>query len=337
MKYYNKYTELMNGGVLNNNIDKCSICFEELHNTNKNPIIKLICNHKFHFDCIKQWISNENSCPICRGVGEIHNNNYIQYQRHLVNNDESNTNRSNSVAINDDTLSIYTYNSNKQAIKMVNDIEYLNSNSDNTPDTMKKISDIMSKYIKNRFEYIKIGKLDNFSFHNKANSLIVDFNKQVLFEFLKKLLKRDGLFINLINKYTILKIEHELLYILALYAVKQNGLALEHLNHLNNDEILVNYAITQNGLSLQYASESLRMRKDFFINALTHTNIEDIEILIYNFEKFYPIKDDEWNEEPFVSIFKKFLKNNNNNRNNRNNTSNSSNSSNNSNSNNNSN
>ena len=44
--------------------EECSICLEEF--TTDKKIIKLNCNHIFHTDCIKLWIENNNTCPLCR-------------------------------------------------------------------------------------------------------------------------------------------------------------------------------------------------------------------------------------------------------------------------------
>ena len=45
------------------NDDKCSICLETLMFNSK----MTICNHKFHKDCIYEWIKNDkNTCPLCR-------------------------------------------------------------------------------------------------------------------------------------------------------------------------------------------------------------------------------------------------------------------------------
>ena len=44
--------------------EPCSICLEEFVVPNR--IIVLPCEHKFHSDCIKSWISQDSSCPICR-------------------------------------------------------------------------------------------------------------------------------------------------------------------------------------------------------------------------------------------------------------------------------
>jgi hypothetical protein len=42
--------------------DNCSIC---LNKENKEIMI-LPCNHNFHSDCLRQWLKNNNKCPICR-------------------------------------------------------------------------------------------------------------------------------------------------------------------------------------------------------------------------------------------------------------------------------
>lgn len=44
---------------------KCCICTEKLSNN----ICKLHCNHKYHINCLKKWITEFNSkCPICRKI-----------------------------------------------------------------------------------------------------------------------------------------------------------------------------------------------------------------------------------------------------------------------------
>ena len=46
--------------------EECSICLE---NYNKEDnIIKLKCNHQFHFKCINCWIEKNECCPICRST-----------------------------------------------------------------------------------------------------------------------------------------------------------------------------------------------------------------------------------------------------------------------------
>lgn len=44
--------------------DMCCICISEYDNT---TITSKTCNHKFHLNCIKKWISNNKStCPLCK-------------------------------------------------------------------------------------------------------------------------------------------------------------------------------------------------------------------------------------------------------------------------------
>ena len=52
------------------NNDECTIC---LSNDLDNEWVKLNCQHIFHRDCITEWLSINNTCPICReeaGEGE---------------------------------------------------------------------------------------------------------------------------------------------------------------------------------------------------------------------------------------------------------------------------
>ncbi len=44
---------------------ECMICLNETNNFDFH-LKKLKCNHKFHKNCINDWLSKNNSCPICR-------------------------------------------------------------------------------------------------------------------------------------------------------------------------------------------------------------------------------------------------------------------------------
>ena len=48
--------------------DECYICLEPI----KNNIALLNCGHKYHFDCISQWINKKNDyrhvCVVCRDI-----------------------------------------------------------------------------------------------------------------------------------------------------------------------------------------------------------------------------------------------------------------------------
>mgnify|MGYP002507798640 CR=1 FL=1 len=47
----------------------CSICQEYCLVSDKDESIilrELICDHSFHINCIDTWLSNNNSCPMCR-------------------------------------------------------------------------------------------------------------------------------------------------------------------------------------------------------------------------------------------------------------------------------
>ncbi|KAL2333534.1 hypothetical protein Fmac_014747 [Flemingia macrophylla] len=53
--------------------DKCAICLEDY--VDGEEIGKLdLCVHKFHIQCIKQWLMENNVCPICRRTAlNVHN------------------------------------------------------------------------------------------------------------------------------------------------------------------------------------------------------------------------------------------------------------------------
>lgn len=46
----------------------CSICILEIEENSceLSEIAILPCNHPFHYDCIRLWLTNKNDCPLCR-------------------------------------------------------------------------------------------------------------------------------------------------------------------------------------------------------------------------------------------------------------------------------
>ena len=56
-----------------NTDQNCSICRNNLEDysiyinfhTNNNTIVKGICNHQFHYECINKWLSTNDKCPNC--------------------------------------------------------------------------------------------------------------------------------------------------------------------------------------------------------------------------------------------------------------------------------
>ena len=64
---YNSYNTEINNSIDNNTknekiYEECPICITDFSNNEK--VVKLKCNHKFHYNCIINVKSN--SCPICR-------------------------------------------------------------------------------------------------------------------------------------------------------------------------------------------------------------------------------------------------------------------------------
>ena len=49
--------------VINNQNEECCICMDS---DNTNPWSMLPCGHKFHCQCISQWLHSNQTCPICR-------------------------------------------------------------------------------------------------------------------------------------------------------------------------------------------------------------------------------------------------------------------------------
>lgn len=65
IKYYNtKNKQSINKYKFNKYTD-CSICLTS-YQVGQNITEFGTCNHSFHEECITKWISEKNSCPICR-------------------------------------------------------------------------------------------------------------------------------------------------------------------------------------------------------------------------------------------------------------------------------
>ncbi|KAL1216841.1 putative E3 ubiquitin-protein ligase HIP1 [Cardamine amara subsp. amara] len=48
---------------------KCIICQDEYEATDE--VGKLRCGHRFHINCVKQWLVRKNSCPVCKTVPHV--------------------------------------------------------------------------------------------------------------------------------------------------------------------------------------------------------------------------------------------------------------------------
>lgn len=51
-----------------NNEIQCSICIEDLSKNHQEVIEMPKCLHRFHQDCLFEWLARQNSCPLCRSV-----------------------------------------------------------------------------------------------------------------------------------------------------------------------------------------------------------------------------------------------------------------------------
>ncbi|XP_021630707.1 E3 ubiquitin-protein ligase Os03g0188200 [Manihot esculenta] len=52
----------------NENCYECAICLEELKDGDKCRMFLPSCNHTFHKACVDLWLSEDNTCPLCRVV-----------------------------------------------------------------------------------------------------------------------------------------------------------------------------------------------------------------------------------------------------------------------------
>lgn len=64
LKEYKKNKNLEEIILIEDSINQCSICLENFLKKEKKIIVK--CSHEFHKKCIKEWLNNNNTCPLCR-------------------------------------------------------------------------------------------------------------------------------------------------------------------------------------------------------------------------------------------------------------------------------
>jgi len=81
-RYKSKVPKVL--AIKKTNKTTCCICLEQINKIDKwkttysmsystvnkitNDNLTLICNHKFHYKCILQWLEENNTCPICRMI-----------------------------------------------------------------------------------------------------------------------------------------------------------------------------------------------------------------------------------------------------------------------------
>ena len=127
----NKYTLTKEKLKSFGNENLCSVCKEELNIGDK--LIDLPCNHYFHIDCLMPWLSQHDSCPVCRFElktdDEDYENMKKERNRNLVYENQNNFllsqsyNRNNSS--NNNLNCIPTNNLNSSGV--VNEVNQLNT------------------------------------------------------------------------------------------------------------------------------------------------------------------------------------------------------------------
>ena len=60
------------GRMLKQDDDTCTICLTEYH---VNDTLKIVpeCLHRFHVNCLDEWLRSNPTCPVCRGQPPPHN------------------------------------------------------------------------------------------------------------------------------------------------------------------------------------------------------------------------------------------------------------------------
>ena len=60
----NKIDSFLNSAVVQETECECSICLN--FDTTDDKVVELKCKHKFHQQCISQWVYKVNNCPMCK-------------------------------------------------------------------------------------------------------------------------------------------------------------------------------------------------------------------------------------------------------------------------------
>ena len=63
-KYYKTEAAKKNGGASNKETECCSVCLCEI--SYFGTCIELPCKHIFHDECLKKWLEQEKTCPVCK-------------------------------------------------------------------------------------------------------------------------------------------------------------------------------------------------------------------------------------------------------------------------------
>ena len=156
----------------------CSICLESL----ESDINVTVCAHKFHTDCLNEWIARNPSCPICRynlndispsisesiSIDDISNNS--NNNNNSINNN-SNNNSDNSISSNNNRD-----NSNNNIDNNNNsDNNDSNNNDNNNSDNNNNNNDNDSNDIDEFMGFLLNDDLNN-SYHSSYPIIISDTN-----------------------------------------------------------------------------------------------------------------------------------------------------------------
>lgn len=78
----NRNNETINSRIDSDESYNCTICMEEITNSD---IKRLNCNHKFHQNCINEWLLENNTCPICRAPQTVRTNTLYNTDEDILN------------------------------------------------------------------------------------------------------------------------------------------------------------------------------------------------------------------------------------------------------------
>jgi len=57
----------------------CVICADELSDSSNRLVVTLSCDHTFHEDCLREWLTRRHTCPTCRMELEVSDSKYLRH------------------------------------------------------------------------------------------------------------------------------------------------------------------------------------------------------------------------------------------------------------------
>ena len=199
--------------------EKCSICRSHMDGTSQD--YQLVCNHRFHTECIIDSLRHNPECPVCRDTGGVVVNNIFDdgYETPpLIHTSEpSHINQCAFCAKTNPSSDLYeTYQliqklGNSLIKNKYNELKTLNHQFKELEDEFKHqlhngIVDIKKKFERDRqLLYHRIGKSDNYikyrNIYQRTKTINMNFKKELNKQILELGYENDELLIKLVDYF----------------------------------------------------------------------------------------------------------------------------------------